>query len=77
MVEQSDSRHESTVVLGESVRAIVDVLGVGGGVVDRVAELELPVTPTALTRQGGPDGCGKSCRREHHWGLADEGLVTA
>jgi hypothetical protein len=27
------------------VRAIVDVPGVGGGVVDRLAELELPVTP--------------------------------
>jgi hypothetical protein len=27
------------------VRAVVDVPGVGGGVVDRLAELELPVVP--------------------------------
>jgi hypothetical protein len=27
------------------VRAIIDVPGVGGGVVDRLAELGLPVTP--------------------------------
>jgi hypothetical protein len=27
------------------VQAIIDVPGVGGGVVDRLAELELPVVP--------------------------------
>ena len=29
----------------QRVRAIIDVPGVGGGVVDRLAELDLPVVP--------------------------------
>jgi hypothetical protein len=33
------------------VRAIVDVPGVGGGVVDRLAELDLPVVPTTVVRR--------------------------
>jgi hypothetical protein len=32
------------------VRAIIDVPGVGGGVVDRLAELELPVSASAGCR---------------------------
>jgi hypothetical protein len=33
------------------VRAIVDVPGVGGGVVDRLAELDLPVVPSTAARR--------------------------
>ena len=51
------------------VRAIIDVPGVGGGVVDRLAELELPVTPY----NGGEAPIDKerfvNARAEDYWTL--------
>jgi hypothetical protein len=53
------------------VRAIVDVPGVGGGVVDRLAELELPVTPY----NGGEAAINKerfvNARAEDYWTLRE------
>ena len=53
------------------VRAIIDVPGVGGGVVDRLAELELPVTPY----NGGGAPIDKerfvNARAEDYWTLRE------
>jgi hypothetical protein len=53
------------------VRAVVDVPGVGGGVVDRLAELELPVVPY----NGGEAPIDKerfvNVRAEDYWTLRD------
>ena len=53
------------------VRAIVDVPGVGGGVVDRLAELELPVMPY----NGGEAPIDKerfvNARAEDYWTLRE------
>jgi hypothetical protein len=53
------------------VRAVVDVPGVGGGVVDRLAELELPVTPY----NGGESPIDKerfvNARAEDYWTLRE------
>jgi hypothetical protein len=53
------------------VRAIVDVPGVGGGVVDRIAELELPVVPY----NGGEAPIDKerfvNARAEDYWTLRE------
>ena len=53
------------------VRAIIDVPGVGGGVVDRLAELELPVTPY----NGGEAPIDKerflNARAEDYWTLRE------
>jgi hypothetical protein len=50
------------------VRAIIDVPGVGGGVVDRLAELELPVVP--YTRRLGTDR-QETVRQRSSGGLLD------
>jgi hypothetical protein len=53
------------------VRAIVDVPGVGGGVVDRLAELDLPVVPY----NGGEPPIDKerfvNARAEDYWTLRE------
>ena len=53
------------------VRAIIDVPGVGGGVVDRLAELDLPVTPY----NGGESPIDKerfvNARAEDYWTLRE------
>jgi hypothetical protein len=53
------------------VRAIIDVPGVGGGVVDRLAELELPVVPY----NGGEAPIDKerfvNARAEDYWTLRE------
>jgi hypothetical protein len=53
------------------VRAVVDVPGVGGGVVDRLAELDLPVVPY----NGGEAPIDKerfvNARAEDYWTLRE------
>jgi hypothetical protein len=53
------------------IRAIIDVPGVGGGVVDRLAELELPVVPY----NGGEAPIDKerfvNARAEDYWTLRE------
>jgi hypothetical protein len=51
----------------DSVRAVIDVPGVGGGVVDRLAELDVPVVPY----NGGEAPIDKELRQRSSEGLLD------
>jgi hypothetical protein len=59
------------------VRAIVDVPGVGGGVVDRLAELELPVVPYNGGEAPIDEERFVNARAEDFWTLRERARSTS